>query len=253
MKKKWYPFTVICAFFDFRFLYFGPQSWLIQAGSRLPRLLKVFGVSTLEKTAHDDFRKLASAIYLQVSTISQALIFVTRSRNWSFVERPGLLLVAAFLIAQLVATLIAVYANWSFAAIEGIGWGWAGVIWLYNIIIYIPLDIIKFLIPYAISGRAWDLVLEQRIAFTRKKDFGKEQRELKWAHAQRTLHGLQVPDTKLFNETNNFSELNQLAEEAKRRAEVARLRELHTLKGHVESVVRLKGLDIETIQQAYTV
>ncbi|KAK4427239.1 Plasma membrane ATPase 3 [Sesamum alatum] len=214
---------------------------------------RVFGVSTLEKTAHDDFRKLASAIYLQVSTISQALIFVTRSRSWSYVERPGLLLVAAFVIAQLVATLIAVYANWSFAAIEGIGWGWAGVIWLYNIIFYIPLDIIKFLTRYALSGRAWDLVLEQRIAFTRQKDFGKEQRELKWAHAQRTLHGLQVPDTKLFNETTNFSELNQLAEEAKRRAEIARLRELHTLKGHVESVVRLKGLDIDTIQQAYTV
>lgn len=32
-----------------------------------------------------------------------------------------------------------------------------------------------------------------------------------------------------------------------------RLRELHTLKGHVESVVKLKGLDIETIQQHYTV
>nr|URM60696.1 GRAS family protein [Gymnema sylvestre] len=214
---------------------------------------RVFGVSTLEKTAHDDFRKLASAIYLQVSTVSQALIFVTRSRSWSFVERPGLLLVVAFVIAQLVATLIAVYANWSFAAIEGIGWGWAGVIWLYNIIFYIPLDFIKFFIRYALSGRAWDLVLEQRIAFTRQKDFGKEQRELKWAHAQRTLHGLQVPDTKLFNEATNFNELNQLAEEAKRRAEIARLRELHTLKGHVESVVRLKGLDIDTIQQAYTV
>ncbi|KAG9133425.1 hypothetical protein Leryth_013236 [Lithospermum erythrorhizon] len=90
---------------------------------------RTFGVATLEKTAHDDFRKLASAIYLQVSIISQALIFVTRSRSWSFVERPGVLLVVAFLIAQLVATLIAVYANWSFAAIEGIGWGWAGVIW----------------------------------------------------------------------------------------------------------------------------
>ncbi|KAG9154722.1 hypothetical protein Leryth_014216 [Lithospermum erythrorhizon] len=38
---------------------------------------RTFGVSTLEKTAHDDFRKLASAIYLQVSIISQALIFVT--------------------------------------------------------------------------------------------------------------------------------------------------------------------------------
>jgi hypothetical protein len=32
-----------------------------------------------------------------------------------------------------------------------------------------------------------------------------------------------------------------------------RLREVHTLKGHVESVVRLKGLDINTIQQSYTV
>ncbi len=34
---------------------------------------------------------------------------------------------------------------------------------------------------------------------------------------------------------------------------VCRLREAHTLKGHVESVVRLKGLDINTIQQSYTV
>jgi hypothetical protein len=66
---------------------------------------RVFGVPTLEKSAHDDFRKLASAIYLQVSTISQALIFVTRSRSWSFVERPGLLLVVAFIIAQLVSQL----------------------------------------------------------------------------------------------------------------------------------------------------
>ncbi|KAM5570645.1 ATPase 11, plasma membrane-type [Rosa sericea] len=214
---------------------------------------RIFGVSTLEKTAHDDFRKLASAIYLQVSIISQALIFVTRSRSWSFVERPGMLLVVAFLIAQLIATLIAVYANWEFAAIEGIGWGWAGVIWLYNIIFYFPLDIIKFMIRYALSGKAWDLLIEQRIAFTRQKDFGKEQRELQWAHAQRTLHGLQPPDTKMFTERTHFTELNQMAEEAKRRAEIARLRELHTLKGHVESVVRLKGLDIDTIQQAYTV
>lgn len=63
-------------------------------------------MATLEKTAHDDFRKLASAIYLQVSTISQALIFVTRSRSWSFVERPGILLAVAFLIAQLVSQLL---------------------------------------------------------------------------------------------------------------------------------------------------
>lgn len=47
--------------------------------------------------------QLASAVYLQVSTISQALIFVTRSQGWSFMERPGLLLVTAFIIAQLVS------------------------------------------------------------------------------------------------------------------------------------------------------
>jgi len=62
-----------------------------------------------------------------------------------------------------IATVIAVYANWAFAAIKGIGWGWAGVIWLYNIVFYFPLDIIKFLTRYALSGRAWDLVLEQRV------------------------------------------------------------------------------------------
>ncbi|CAA3008051.1 ATPase 11, plasma membrane-type [Olea europaea subsp. europaea] len=213
---------------------------------------RVFGVATLEKGAHDDFKKLASAIYLQVSIISQALIFVTRSRSWSFIERPGLLLVGAFFIAQLIATLIAVYANWNFSAIEGIGWGWAGVIWLYNLIFYFPLDLIKFLIRYVLSGRAWDLVIEQRIAFTRKKDFGKEDRELKWAQAQRTLHGLHQPETR-FTERSSFNELNQIAEEAKRRAEIARLRELTTLKAHVESVVKLKNLDIETIQQSYTV
>ncbi|KAG2675681.1 hypothetical protein I3843_12G017600 [Carya illinoinensis] len=57
----------------------------------------------------------------------------------------------------------------------------------------------------------------------------------------------------MFTERTHFTELNQIAEEAKRRAEIARLRELNTLKGHVESVVRLKGLDIDTIQQSYTV
>ncbi|KAJ8432701.1 hypothetical protein Cgig2_014436 [Carnegiea gigantea] len=214
---------------------------------------RTFRVSSLEKTAHDDYRKLASAVYLQVSIISQALIFVTRSRSWSFIERPGLLLVTAFVIAQLIATLIAVYANWSFAAIEGIGWGWAGVIWLYNLVFYFPLDIIKFIVRYALSGKAWDLLIEQRIAFTRQKDFGKEARELKWAHAQRTLHGLHPPETRMFTDRGRISELNQMAEEAKRRAEIARLRELHTLKGHVESVMKLKGLDIDAIQQAYTV
>lgn len=209
---------------------------------------RIFGV----KPIAGNMAELNSALYLQVSIISQALIFVTRSRSWSFVECPGLLLLGAFVAAQLVATAIAVYANWHFARISGIGWGWAGVIWIYSLITYFPLDVLKFIIRYALSGKAWDNLLQNKTAFTTKKDYGKGEREAQWALAQRTLHGLQPPEN-IFNEKQNYSELSEIAEQAKRRAEVARLRELHTLKGHVESVVKLKGLDIETIQQHYTV
>ncbi|XP_052174511.1 plasma membrane ATPase 4-like [Diospyros lotus] len=221
--------------------------WAAQESNFFP---DKFGVRSIR----DSPTELTAALYLQVSIVSQALIFVTRSRSWSFIERPGLLLVSAFFIAQLVATLIAVYANWGFARIRGIGWGWAGVIWLYSIIFYLPLDVFKFLIRYALSGRAWDNLLQNKTAFTTKKDYGRGEREAQWALAQRTLHGLQPPESSdLFNEKNSYRELSEIAEQAKRRAEVARLRELHTLKGHVESVVKLKGLDIETIQQHYTV
>ncbi|KAG8495265.1 hypothetical protein CXB51_012892 [Gossypium anomalum] len=215
-----------------------------------PTFQNMFKVRSLA----DSPEEMMAALYLQVSIVSQALIFVTRSRSWSYVERPGLLLLTAFVIAQLVATLIAVYANWGFARIKGMGWGWAGVIWLYSVVTYIPLDLIKFAIRYVLSGKAWDNLLENKTAFTTKKDYGKEEREAQWAAAQRTLHGLQPPETSnLFNEKSSYRELSEIAEQAKRRAEVARLRELNTLKGHVESVVKLKGLDIDTIQQHYTV
>ncbi|XP_073150729.1 plasma membrane ATPase 4 [Henckelia pumila] len=209
-----------------------------------------FGVKDIRNS---EYEKMA-ALYLQVSIVSQALIFVTRSRSWSYCERPGALLMIAFLIAQLVATLIAVYANWSFARIKGCGWGWAGVIWLYSAVFYVPLDLMKFAIRYILSGKAWQNLYDNKIAFTNKKDYGKGEREAQWALAQRTLHGLQTPEvSNIFNEKSNYRELSEIAEQAKRRAEIARLRELHTLKGHVESVVKLKGLDIETIQQHYTV
>ncbi|OMO52600.1 Cation-transporting P-type ATPase [Corchorus olitorius] len=220
-----------------------------------------FGVRTFSKNSlnisdpgikgHLD-KQLASAIYLQVSTISQALIFVTRSQGWSFTERPGLLLVSAFIIAQLIATVISALASWSFAGITAIGWGWTGVIWLYNILTYALLDPIKFAVRYALSGRAWDLVLDKRTAFTTQKDFGKEAREAAWAAEQRTLHGLQSTDAKIFTEKHTFRDISVMAEEARRRAEIARLRELHTLKGRVESFAKLRGLDID-VNPHYTV
>jgi H+-transporting ATPase len=100
-----------------------------------------FGLKTFDIS--NDFL-LHSVVYLQVSTISQALIFITRSRSWFFLERPSIYLICSFIIAQLVATFIAVYADWGFTQIEGCGWHWAGVAWVWNFIWFAPMDLLKF-------------------------------------------------------------------------------------------------------------
>ncbi|KAL0082313.1 hypothetical protein F4703DRAFT_1864636 [Phycomyces blakesleeanus] len=100
-----------------------------------------FGV---ERYADPNNGVFHSVVYLQVSTISQALIFITRSQSWFFMERPSILLVLAFVVAQLVATFIAVYANWGFTDISGCGWSWAGIAWIWNFLWFFPLDLIKF-------------------------------------------------------------------------------------------------------------
>ena len=46
---------------------------------------------------------------------------------------------------------------------KGIGWGWAGVIWLYSIVFYFPLDLMKFAIRYILSGKAWVNLLENKV------------------------------------------------------------------------------------------
>ncbi|CDH59665.1 plasma membrane h-transporting atpase [Lichtheimia corymbifera JMRC:FSU:9682] len=94
-----------------------------------------------------------SIIYLQVSVMSQALIFITRSRTWFFLERPSVYLMLAFVIAQLVATFIAVYADWGFTAMRGIGWNWAGIVWIWNIVWFIPMDFCKFFMQYLFTPR----------------------------------------------------------------------------------------------------
>ncbi|KAI3829149.1 hypothetical protein L1987_03265 [Smallanthus sonchifolius] len=233
--------------------------WLAYETNFFP---KTFGVKdfnsnhrnmSIKAEAKELTEMMASAVYLQVSTISQALIFVTRSRGWSFTERPGFLLVTAFFIAQLVASIISAYVTWELAGIRKIGLGWTGVIWLYNILTYILLDPLKFAVQYGLSGRAWGLVVEKRTAFTTKKDFGREAREAAWATEQRMLNGLQSGEPRMFPDQGTFREISVMADEARRRAEIARLRELHTLKGKVESFAKLRGLDIDAMNQHYTV
>lgn len=91
-----------------------------------------FGVTAY----HDDINahELHMIIYLQVAMISQALIFCTRSQGWSWMERPSIWLLAAFGIAQLIASIIAAYADWGFTLVSPISGGWIGIIWVWNII-----------------------------------------------------------------------------------------------------------------------
>ncbi|KXN87326.1 ATPase 6, plasma membrane-type [Leucoagaricus sp. SymC.cos] len=89
-------------------------------------------------------RQIHMIIYLQVAIISQALIFVTRSHGFFFMERPSVALMCAFAVAQLVSSIIAAYGDWGFTQIEGISGGWIGIVWVWNIVWFVPLDWIKF-------------------------------------------------------------------------------------------------------------
>lgn len=67
------------------------------------------------------------------------------------------------------------------------------------------------------------LCMTIQTAFTTKKGYGKGEREAQWASAQRSLHGLQPPQTSgALNDKSNHGELTDIAQQAKRRAEVAR-------------------------------
>ncbi|KIM46643.1 hypothetical protein M413DRAFT_440248 [Hebeloma cylindrosporum] len=92
-------------------------------------------------------------IYLQVAVISQALIFVTRAHSFFFMERPSTALMVAFCIAQLISSIIAAYGDWGFTSIKGISGGWIGIVWVWNIVWFIPLDWIKFAMKATIIKR----------------------------------------------------------------------------------------------------
>ncbi|KAI9616114.1 hypothetical protein KEM48_005371 [Puccinia striiformis f. sp. tritici PST-130] len=100
-----------------------------------------FGMQPL-KDANDP--QLHMIIYLQVAIISQALIFITRSHSWFFMERPSMALVGAFCIAQTVASLLAVFGTMEFASVQAISLSWVGVAWVWNLIWFLPMDLIKF-------------------------------------------------------------------------------------------------------------
>lgn len=113
--------------------------------------------------------QLHTIVYLQVAVISQALIFVTRSHGFFFMERPSVALMVAFCIAQLISSIIAAFGNLGFTQIQGISGGWIGIVWVWvcvlmsfilvcsscpqNIVWFSPLDWIKFAMKATIIKR----------------------------------------------------------------------------------------------------
>ena len=65
----------------------------------------------------------------RVAQISQALIFITRSHGFFFMERPSVALFLAFCLAQLISSIIAAYGDWGFTDVRGISGGWIGITW----------------------------------------------------------------------------------------------------------------------------
>lgn len=123
-------------------------------------------LSAYQATYGNNFvgRRLNAVVYLQVSITGQLVIFSTRSRTFFFQGAPpSPWLMGAVALAQFVATFLVVYADWPFTAISPIGWGWAGIIWVWSIIWFLPVDLWKIVTLWLLYGNPWKAASEQRL------------------------------------------------------------------------------------------
>ncbi|KNC80656.1 plasma-membrane proton-efflux P-type ATPase [Sphaeroforma arctica JP610] len=124
--------------------------------------------------------RLRALMYVQVSISGMALIFVTRTSKFSWLDRPGVLPMLAFIASQIVSSLIAgfgfngwtepldntpcvycedfsgaapLYGTESVYEASLLGCGvWVIVAWVWAILWFIPLDFIKFAMAYICDG-----------------------------------------------------------------------------------------------------
>ncbi|KAF9530202.1 plasma membrane H(+)-ATPase 1 [Crepidotus variabilis] len=151
-----------------------------------------FGVTLQNSSATNvNDPQLHMIAYLQVAIISQALIFVTRAHGFFFMERPSFALMIAFCIAQLVSSIIAAYGNWGFTNIHSISGAWIGIIWVWNIIWFIPLDWVKF----AMKATIIKSLRNRRIASVKQAAAAKEAIEMGVEQPQHTPLAQQLSRT----------------------------------------------------------
>ncbi|KAF7374627.1 Plasma membrane ATPase [Mycena sanguinolenta] len=102
---------------------------------------RAFGLSlTFAQPQHDN--QLRMLIYLQVAQISHALIFVIRSQRLCFFHRPSNVLLGIFCLAQTSSFIVAAYGNWGFAGVQAVDAKWIGVVWIWNMFWFIPLELL---------------------------------------------------------------------------------------------------------------
>jgi len=102
--------------------------------------------------------EMRGLIYINVSVSGQALIFITRARTWPWLPpRPGYLLLIAFCLAQTANTFIGVYGFRGYpnstSGFRGCGWGYALIAWVWTIIWFIPLPLIKMGAVQILTGK----------------------------------------------------------------------------------------------------
>ncbi|KAJ7762049.1 hypothetical protein DFH07DRAFT_815081 [Mycena maculata] len=109
-----------------------------------------FGLS-LDPSQHEN--QLRALVYLQVALLSHALIFVVRSEQFFSRHRPSIALLGAFCLVQIGSSLIAAYGHWEFANIYPVDAGWVGIIWIWNVVWFVPLEFIKAGVRFALKSR----------------------------------------------------------------------------------------------------
>lgn len=95
-----------------------------------------------------DISTVQTIIYLNLSVGGHLTLFAARTRRrfWSIL--PSWILLTAVVGTQIIATFIAVYGF----LMTPIGWKWAGIVWLYSLVLFLFQDEVK-VAGYRIFGR----------------------------------------------------------------------------------------------------
>jgi H+-transporting ATPase len=123
-----------------------PEKWEMRRVLGVATVLGLVGVVASfglfyigERLLHLSRETIQPLMYLKLSVAGHLTIFVTRTRKGFWSIRPAPILLAAVLITQIVATLIAVYG----LLMPALGWQLALLVWCYALVWFVVADRIK--------------------------------------------------------------------------------------------------------------